>query len=228
MEIFLQLREQLAPQRKQIGGLFQTFNITDEQAQDLEEGSFLDKLRFGGKMSKQALGLPGVMGQFFEARNQGLLDTGMGFGEYTYIYVLSFYSFLGHSPSEGIDDLEIETDGGATIRVEAPDTTRSSFSSGRLSRRVYGDLLGMLQNLLASLPEESANGASGDWSRIVSAEIEAMNQDRRRVPWQDGLPEAIAASLEPYRERLEATYHPAANEFELLRNKKKGLSIQAE
>jgi hypothetical protein len=36
------------------------------------------------------------------------------------------------------------------------------------------------------------------------------------MPWEDGLPEAFAVGLEPYRDRLEATYSPATNQFELL------------
>ena len=34
--------------------------------------------------------------------------------------------------------------------------------------------------------------------------------------WQSDLPEAFAVGLEPYRERLEATYSRAANPFELV------------
>ena len=56
-----------------------------------------------------------------------------------------------------------------------------------------------------------------------------MDDDRDRVLWQDALPAQIAASLEPYAERLEATYSPVSNPFELLRNRREGnLSIQAE
>ena len=36
-----------------------------------------------------------------------------------------------------------------------------------------------------------------------------------RVPWEDGLPPALEAPLQPYRQRLELTYYPATNRFEL-------------
>ena len=63
----------------------------------------------------------------------------------------------------------------------------------------------------------------------LANEIAAMEDDRRRLPWQDGLPATLAASLEPHRERLEATYDPVANAFELGRNRRRGrLTVTAE
>ena len=46
--------------------------------------------------------------------------------------------------------------------------------------------------------------------------LKALEANPARIPWEDGLPEEFAVGLEPYRERLEATYSPATNPFELL------------
>ena len=63
---------------------------------------------------------------------------------------------------------------------------------------------------------------------VDAAELATLTEDPERFPWQDGLPEHMAAALRPYRERLQATYSPQANVFELLRNRKSGWSIRGE
>ncbi len=56
-----------------------------------------------------------------------------------------------------------------------------------------------------------------------------MTSGTESVPWKEGLPERMSATLEPFRERLEATYDPAVNQFELARNRRRGrFSIQAD
>ena len=42
-----------------------------------------------------------------------------------------------------------------------------------------------------------------------------MVADGRRLPWEDGVPEAVAASLRPYRERLAESYGEMCNALEL-------------
>ncbi len=55
-----------------------------------------------------------------------------------------------------------------------------------------------------------------DLKELVAAELAALDADPGRMPWQDGLPEAFAVGLDPYRDRLEESYSPATNPFELL------------
>ena len=231
IEIFLRVREHLAQHRKEVGGFFSSMNMSDEQVQELEEATFWEKLSFTGRISKQAMGFPGVMGRFFEARNQALLDENMGSGEYTYIYVLAYYSWLGHSPADDLDSVSIGVvaDGAEAVDSPAPPPPPGlPGASGRLPRRVHRDLIGILRNQRRTLLNESATETDPSFAERLDSEIAAMETDRNKLPWSDGLPGAIAASLEPYRERLEATYDPRANSFELLRNRKDGMSIHAE
>ena len=44
------------------------------------------------------------------------------------------------------------------------------------------------------------------WRAALAAEVTAMDNERRRFAWEQGLPEATRASLEPFRDRLEASY----------------------
>ena len=45
-------------------------------------------------------GMVGNMGEFTQLRNQALLDQDMGLGEYIWIYVLVYNSWLGHPPNQ--------------------------------------------------------------------------------------------------------------------------------
>jgi hypothetical protein len=49
----------------------------------------------------------------------------------------------------------------------------------------------------------------------LAGEIEKMKNNEERVPWEDSVPRKTAESLEPFRDRLEVTYSPVANPFEL-------------
>ena len=223
MEAFLRARESVATARTDVGEFFATIANFDEQAREAEQGSFWDKLRLTRQATGKALGFPAAMGRFFEARNQALLDEGMGFGEYTYIYVTAYYSWLGHSPADGVDSV--------TVGVALDDTEGGRKLGGfRREPAAPGprELVGMLRNQRGALAEAPPDALPPGFAERLDAEIEAMESDRNRLPWEQGLPEAIAASLAPYRQRLEATYDPLANEFELLRNRKDGMSIRAE
>ncbi len=130
----------------------------------------------------------------------------MGMGEYTYIYMLAYESWLARESGEG--SIHSPRDGGVRVNV-------SDFD---VPHRVHDYLFEMLDNQLRSLPAE----ADPEWRAALTAEVEALDRDRDRAAWEDGLPPAIATSLQPYRERLEASWVPLVSEFELIRNRKKG------
>jgi len=175
-----------------------------EEAEELDAKPFLEKMREVLDITQSAVGLGADIGNFFEARNRALLEQGMGLGEYSYLYVVTYYGFLGHDPRDSVED------------VPMPNVA---------ARRLSGELRSMLRHQLDSLPADAPDG----WRERLAAEIATLEEEPRRLPWEDGLPGPIAASLEPYRERIEASYRAETNPFELGRNKRRGrFSIQAE
>lgn len=217
METFLRVREMSAPARKELANVFVSFPPTEDAVQELEQKSLAEKFGFLFGASRTVMGLPGHLGRFTEARNRALLDADMGLGEYTYIYVLAYYSWLAHSPADGP-----EHPGGE--EEEATPPGRDAWAS----ERVRQTILIQLRNQLAALDREPGPGLTPGWRESLAGEVEALEADSLRVPWQDGLPASIAASLEPYRERLEAAYEPLANEFELSRVTRQGLTIHGD
>ncbi len=200
LELFLEVREQLGPVRDQLEA--QLADFPPDSAIE-GEGGFITAFTVLADLGA----LLGPVGHYVEARNKILLAEGMGLGEYLYTYSLVYYSWLGHSPEDGPVITKEGPDKGE--RWLSDDAGQGTFSPENLRDSYYRMALAFAKNQLASLDEGDAGRAA------VAAEIEALRTDSGRLLWQDGLPPDAAAVLEPYRERLEASYSPAVNCVEL-------------
>lgn len=209
LEAFLGIREATAEERARIRGFFDNLPLTEEEAQALEDQPALEQLRSVMGITSSALGLAGNIGDFFVARNEAFHEYRMGLGEYAYIYVLAYYSWLGKAPEDGPGD----------------DDGRAEF--GDAYRRVRRDLIDNLENQLAALPDgdeqaqAQAQAEPGAIRALLEGEIEALRRDRHRILYEDGLPPAIEAALTPFRRRLEDSYDPVTNPFELAQMEKR-------
>ncbi len=83
----------------------------------------------------------------------------------------------------------------------------------------------MLRRQLAAAEAESSGDGGDAWVEELALEIARLEQDPGRIPWMDGLPQQIEASLAPYREHLDELQCEATLPLELIRNEKQGLSI---
>ena len=147
---------------------------------------------------------------FLDARNEALLASDIGLGEYLYIYTLAYPVWLGTPVDDGPSSLDIRG-GGLEVRSEPGGRQRRLEE---LREQLNGLLLPMLRSQLEDL-RDTAAGPAG-WRQALEAEIEQMQRDAQRLPWQDGLPAQTAASLEPFRDRLESSYSPLSHPFELV------------
>jgi hypothetical protein len=209
IEAFLAVREAMAPARKNLeeslGVLVQAQR--EREAQGGSATNAFQSVRTGLQMVPQ-------IAEFFRSRAQTLLDKEMGVGEYTYLYVISYYSWLKKPPSDGPGLGNVAVGLG---RSEAPDRDALETNRDMILRRLHRTVLPMLENQLARLKSGRSGGGRVDekWAAALEAEVKAMNADRFRIPWQDGLPETLARQLQPSRERLEGAYSRLTNIFEL-------------
>jgi hypothetical protein len=163
---------------------------------------------------RAAIGMLGELldqiGGYINVRNQALIEAEMGLGEYTYIYSIAYYSWLGHSPEDApvVTKRTDPTSGKKTGEPILDD--ESSYSADRVRRRYRQAMLAMMRSQLAAIPE-----AGSEWYTMLSGEINRLSNQPGRVAWQDGLPAVIKVSLTPYRERFEATYSKVTNPFEI-------------
>ncbi len=200
MDVFLSVRESLKPQRVDLAEAVAALAPTDG------EGGTVGGLR----AAKAGINMAPRTLEFARARNEVLLEAGMGPGEYAWIYWLTYHAWLGHPVGESLlhDIMEVRSESHGSVQMHF-----DGMDAERVTRRFRRDVVSMLRNLDEALTEESAGT---ELAELVAAELAAIETDPERFPWEDGLPETFAVGLEPYRDRLEETYSPATNPFELL------------
>ena len=187
---FLAVREALAEIHAEIEDVDREMGDFEKITAD-GEPAFREALPAMFRLTKSMMGLPWVFGEIERTRNRGLVEAGMGLGEYTYIYVVAYHDEL-----------------------ISPESESNLFTASAANSRARSDLRGMIERQLATARAE--RGEDDELVTALAAEWDAMEADDRRIPWQDGLPEQIIGSFAAHRERLDATYSVAAAEFELL------------
>jgi hypothetical protein len=143
------------------------------------------------------------------------MENEIGLGEYHYLYTLTFYSWLGASPEDG-PSFRMVNDRGIVFEnienIEEPEVRRHRNEVTR--RSMNRMILPVLRDQLSAVTADEARADLESWISALETEIASMESDPLRLPWEDGLPEVIAESLAPYRERLEASYSEESNALE--------------
>jgi hypothetical protein len=200
IEAFLAVRELMEPQRTALA----------ESVEALAPAAGKSGAVGGLRAARAGISMAPRILEFARARNEALLEIGMGPGEYAWMYWLTYFAWLGHPVDESLlnDIMEArsKSDSAMQMHIDGMDIEHME----RLLRR---DLVAMLQNLeveIAVHPERA------ELKELVASELEAIDGDSSRMPWEDGLPEAFVVGLDPYRIRFEDSYSRATNPFELL------------
>jgi hypothetical protein len=210
MEAFLSARTTFLPIREKIAESFKVLS----QKRDIDDVE-IGKPKSIFTLMRLGFGIIPQTADFIKTRNEALLEVGMGLGEYYYIYSIAYYSWLGKNPEDGpgfqIVGPDENEDFGTWGREDSKEMRRE-----RMLRRLNRMLLPMLHNQLEQLKTGGGTIASADWQQELEREVEALEEDKERLLWKDGLPEVIEASLRPYRDQLEASYNPLTNPLEMM------------
>jgi hypothetical protein len=198
IRVFLIARETVSVERSNLERTLSSLSGDSDQS----GSSTLGKITSGIRL------LPDIT-LFLSARNDALLDVGMGLGEYYYIYALAYFSWLEKSPGDGpsfplVGDNRGRHDDHDEREVRE---TRLEDTLIRLNRM----LLPMLRNQLSDLSETDSESS---WADALGKEIAAMEKDRFLLPWGDGIPEQLTRSLEPFQQEFEASYSEMCNPVE--------------
>ncbi len=218
IEAFLTVRDNTARLRT---NLSRSVDRLSGNIEDVDDGrdSFWN---IWGLVTKGVGVIPRIV-DFYKERNQGLITEGMGLGEYYYIYVTAYVSWL-EKPLE--DGPKFPIMGGKAMQNfdwgkfdqdyrdydEFGDDVRTQRRN-QLTKKIRRIILRMMRGQLDELENEPNYDSS--WFTNLSDEIERIEDNRDRLPWQDGLPEQLIESLKPFRERFEDSYSPMLNSMEL-------------
>jgi hypothetical protein len=174
-----------------------------------------------GHALRGVFGLARRLNTYLITRNRALMAAEMGLGEYTWIYVLAYYSWLGHRPEKFVID---ETEYPRVFN----DRVRGQIKE--MIRRHVGDLEAGLAEA-GSRRNSSRSDAKRERRSEESlsrwrAELAALETDPARMPFAGGLPQEIASSLEPFRPELEELYCPATCEIDLTQTEREGIGFE--
>jgi len=210
MEAFLYVRESMALVRDKLEYSISILDSTRKQ-----EGR--EDVKRPGQVIravKAAFGLIPGIGDFYAQRSQALLDVEMGLGEYMYIYILSYYSMLEKPPGDGPGFHLVQND--KEWRFDEWDKEDNIEERNvMMTERINQLILSMLKNQLPQLDSPATTSEEDEWRGAFLAEIQSLEGDVRRIPWQDGLPFVIEASFRPFPTRLENSYSSMVNILEL-------------
>jgi hypothetical protein len=209
VESFLTARESITPAREEMEQTLAPLGGDDSG--DRPVGVSVRKFVAG-------VGLLGDVAHFLHQRNQALLDAEIGLGEYYYLYTLAYYSWLGKSPDDGPSFKLVGDRGYVLENLETLDEPESEVRGYRMEmarESLNRLLLPVLREQLSAVSDDDADGDLQSWQEAIAAEVEAMEADAYRLPWQDGLPPVIESSLTPYRDRLEVSYSAMCNALEI-------------
>ncbi len=211
MEDFLYVREITVPARDRlddsISVLDEIRNRENQRKENRKPGQVFHAFRAAFSL------IPGI-GDYYAQRSQALLDVKMGLGEYMYIYILSYYSMLGKSPGDGPGFQLVQSD--REWRFDEWDREENLEEREiNMVERINHLILSILKNQVPQLDSPPVKPGDDEWRGAFLAEIQALEEDFRRIPWQDGLPFVIEASFRPFLSRLENTYSPLTNILEL-------------
>lgn len=207
IEAFLEVRASTLAVREDLTKALETALSSIDTMED-EGGSFFGILRIIGV---GAGALPKVAA-FHRVRAQALLEEEMGLGEYSFYYVLIYYSWLGKSPSDGPPFTLVgrgqDNDGSESEEVVRE---RRRQQIQRNMRRLF---ISFLENGLEEC-ERLAEQGSEVWCDTLLSELEALQSDSDRMPFQEGPPPGFEKVLADYREDLAASYSELLNPLEL-------------
>jgi hypothetical protein len=197
MEIFLAVREAMIPAAQKLA---HTIYILDDDDGVEVEASGIEKLKAGLSI------IPSVLG-YLKTRNETLLERGMGNGEYTYIYSLAYFEYLDKEVADGPNVKltgEDKESNGFSFEIEGEKQTKEEREQ-EIRRHLHRLHLAFLNNQIGVAGEEPA----------LLAERETLVNNPRRLLWEEGLPEPVAASIAPFAEELDAGYVPILNLIEV-------------
>lgn len=216
IETFFVVRDSLAEYAAELEKSIEEVTRKADHMENTDDESFSSVMKIVGKGFSI---IPQIAG-YFIMRNNILLEQEMGLGEYSYIYITAYYSWLRKPLDDGPDfplSGESKNGGGFTWRSGEDEgdfsgTTRDDRVRN-MRRQIRRFMMRAFEN---GLDESGSDGrASASWNSALNRELTKLENDRLRIPWQDGLPGSLEQSLRPYRERFESVYHPAIQSIEL-------------
>lgn len=210
VQIFLEVRRQQAEWRRNVALAFDEFLVKKEESGSGGFKHFLKLLRSTSEMAPSLAG-------FWSSRNAALIKHEMGPGEYSYLYCLAYFSYLGYDPGDGAQDTELDFAGntGTNVNISTDGEITEAQRRDAAWRRTRDLMLPMLESAERTGMVLEAEEAQ-KWLIELDIEVAMMQESSMHYPWRGGVPRALADIFRPFRKDLEEQYDISVNPVELI------------
>lgn len=206
LEAFLAVRRAVMPHCAAFEEFARDMGRMDDLGTQSDRPAGRELFRAITSVTGSVLGLVGDIGKLNEARNQALLEQRMSLGEYRWIYMLGYHSWLGQPFPDRADGDAGEGDG---ARVE----------------RLRATVLGLMRRHAEALAEAGDAAAATLWRD----EADRMERAAAEVPFgPGGLPAGYAAAFETRGDELRATWCAQMAEYDLGEVHRRGLTVHSQ
>ncbi len=189
MECYLRVRENLPHDDTAFANAMDEVSRAEKS---LDEAQGLEKLKIGLKMAKRGMGVARVATSYLATRDSLLIAEKMGPGEYLFITTTAAVCDLQWDPPY------------CRKTVERDSTQKEKLSEANAELRRA--LRRQLENARRELQAKDTRSTGEDqWLTELTDALDHGPIDHAYLPFQDGLPQSLQDSLQPYRERIEAT-----------------------
>ncbi len=202
MVLFLDVRSKLVEACGDYGQVQRGFDAVDSlETRDSGDAGEVGDVAMG--LGGAALAITPFLARYFKLRNVALLEASMGLEEYSYIYATAYHDLL-----------------------LSERTRREIFSDGEA---LSPEASAMLAVCLARQRESVQPTDQMDRHHaVLAAEQHRMEAESNRLIWQDGLPEAVRASIDPYRKQLDGLFCRATAGLDMERSSRRALRVALE
>ncbi len=210
VQLFVEIRKDQAEWRHNVSTAFEDFLVRKETSSGGGFKHFLKLLRSTTEMAPSLAG-------FWSSRNAALIDRGMGMGEYSYIYCLAYFSYLGYDPGDGAHDSNLDFGGSSGSGLEV--STSGAMTEEQRRDAAWSRVHDLMLPMLESIDPEGmvlSDDEARKWLAEVELEVGMMQESLMRYPWRDGAPRALSDVFRPYRKDLEEQYDISVNPVELI------------
>jgi hypothetical protein len=157
-----------------------------------------------GRAAWRGAGIMRRVGRLIRTRNEALAREGVQLDEFAYVYVVSYYAYLGLEPL----------------------FRRAGNERGRLGPGQRERIVAVLERQRERIREALPEGASAESLATIEDEIARLSEDPLRLPFEDGLSPAVAESIRPFAEPLARSWCDATDPLELRVVQRNGLGFR--
>lgn len=210
VQTFVEVRQAQAEWRQHVANSFEEFLVKKDESAAGGFKHFIQLIRSTTDMAPS-------LASFWASRNAALMEHEMGPGEYSYIYCLAYFSYLGYDPGDGAHDSELDfsKDSGTGLSVGSDSEMTEGQRRDAAWRRINNLMLPLLET--AERTELNLEPAEAEqWLAELDMEVAVMQESSMRYPWRNGAPRLLADIFRPFRKDLEEQYNIAVNPVELI------------